>query len=108
MLVPLIGDSGVHFLPGNKAYIRYGGDELTFSIEAVGGELCVTGMERVLYRYGTERYSKYLKKREDGKVYLVALWFDPRKELKAQSDQLPYIESVTTTEGAATFTYRKP
>ena len=106
LITKLIGDTNVHFLPGNKAQIRYAVSDVTISLEAIDGALCISGMEPVLYRYGTDRVANYLKKRPDGKISLVALWFDPRKELKAESDQLPFIESVTTEEYKATFTYR--
>lgn len=109
LITKLIGDTRINFLPGNKAFIGYGGFDYTVSIEAIEGELCLVGIEPVLNRYGTGRFSKYLKKSEnDGKVHLIALWFDPRTELNADSDKLPFIESVTTRDGQATFTYRKP
>lgn len=108
LLISLIGDTYIHFLPGNKVHVRYAVTDIIVSIEASGGELCIVGMESVFYRYGAGRVDKYLKKRDDGKMHLVALWFDPRTELKADSDKLPYIESVTTKEGQATFTYRWP
>lgn len=108
LLISLIGDTQIRFLPGNKVHVRYAVTDIIVSIEARGGELCIEGMESVFYRYGAGRVDKYLKKRDDGKLHLVALWFDPRTELKADSDKLPYIESVTTREGQATFTYRWP
>ncbi len=108
LLVSLIGDTYIHFLPGNKMHVRYAVTDIVVSIGASGGELWIEGMDPVFYRYGAGRVDKYLKKRDDGKIHLVALWFDPRVALKAGSDKLPYIESVTTTEGKATFTYRWP
>ena len=117
LMTKLVGICNVSFLPGNKAHIRYGGIYYDVSIEAIEGELCLSGIEGVIYRYGPGRgknawgwiIDKYLKKYEnDGKVHLIALWFDPVTVLKAESDKLPFIESVTTTEYEAIFTYRQP
>ena len=108
LITKMIGDTRVNFLPGNKAVIGYGGPDYTISLEAIGGELCFSGFEPVLNRYGP-RFSKYLKKNDsDGKVHLIELWFEPRKELNANIDKLPFIESVNTRENQATFTYRLP
>lgn len=108
LITKLIGDTRVNFLSGNRAVIGYGGPDYTISLEAISGELCISGFEPVLNRYGP-RFTKYFKKNEsDGKVHLVELWFDPRKELNADIDKLPFIESVTTRENQATFTYRLP
>ncbi|MFC1905799.1 hypothetical protein ACFLXL_03215 [Chloroflexota bacterium] len=108
LMYKLVGIIGIRFILGNKALIGYGGFDYTISIEAINGELCLTGFEPVLNRYGP-RFTKYMKQYDsDGKVHLLDLWFDPRKELNLEIDKLPFIESVTTREGEATFIYRLP
>jgi hypothetical protein len=109
LLKKLIGTTYLYFFPENRVLISYAGIRYNVTMEANKGELCLTGIEGALYRYRPQMVSKYLKKDDsDGKVHLIALWFDPRIELNAESDKLPFIESVTTKDNTATFTYRWP
>lgn len=98
--------------PNNKAVIDTPVGQLTISIDASEGKVYLGDVSPDIYRLlvtGHLLVTSYTKYSDD-KLFITALppWFDPRKEFAPDVDKLPFVESVTTTKGEATFIYRWP
>ncbi len=109
LLVKPIRGSSVHFMPENKAELRYYIMRITVAVGVSEGRLWLDGVPPSIgyaLRPIIGRYTSYSER----KLFLTEMppWFDPTEEIAPDVTELPTIESITTEEGKAIITYVWP
>lgn len=101
----------VHIQSKNKAVVEGGPIGVTVTIGVADGKIYF-GVPPMAYDYmaGGHSVIKTYTEYDGDKLWLTALppWVDPTKEIAPDVDRLPFVESVTTSSGEVTITYRWP
>ena len=102
----------VRIRPGNKAEIEGAPLPMTVSIGASEGKIYFDRVSSMVYGIiaagnpAVEACTEY----DGGKIWLMSLpaGVDPSEVFAPDVDRLPFVESVTTSKGEVTLTYRWP
>ena len=109
LLVKPISGSSIHFMPENKAVLRYYFIRITPTVGVSEGRLWFDGIPPWIHSYVKPMVGSYTSYSE-GKLFLTELppWFDPTEDIAPDVTELPTFESITTAEGKAIITYVWP
>ncbi len=107
LLVKPISGSSIHFMPENKAQLRYYNlISINTTVGISEGRLWLDGILPWISFWLKPQIGSYTSYSER-KLFLTELppWFDPTEEIAPDVTELPTFESITTEEGKATITY---
>ena len=109
LLCKPVPGSSVHFMPENKAKLKYSFIGITAAVGVSEGRLWLDSIPALIRPWLTPIIGSYTSYSE-GKLFLTELppWFDPTEEIAPDVTELPTLESITTAEGKAIITYVWP